>query len=43
MDRECENLRVESVWWFWDEEEEMLKNGKGNIRRIQGRGKERKR
>lgn len=25
IDRECENLRVESVWWFWDEEEEMLR------------------
>lgn len=32
---------IESMWWFWDEEEEVLRDGRGNnIRRIQGRGKE---
>lgn len=31
---------IESIWWFWDEEEEVLRDGRGNnIRRIQGKGK----
>lgn len=25
-------IRIDGVWWFWDEEEEVLKDRKGNIR-----------
>lgn len=27
-------IKIDEQWWKWDEEKEVLKNGKGNIRRI---------
>lgn len=30
-------IRLEGQWWFWDEEEEVLRDGKGRVWR--GRGK----
>jgi len=25
---------LEGIWWFWDEEEELLRDGKGRQRRL---------
>lgn len=30
-------IRINEEWWRWDEEEEVLKDGKGSIK-IKGRG-----
>lgn len=24
-------IRLEGQWWFWDEEEEVLRDGKGRV------------
>lgn len=33
-------IRLEGQWWFWDEEEEVLRDGKGRVwGRVRGRGK----
>lgn len=38
VNKSYEKLKVKSVWWFWDEEEKVLKDGKDNIRKIKGHG-----
>lgn len=34
-------IRIEEKWWFWDEEREILKDGKGRVRRGQEAEEER--
>lgn len=33
-------IKINNVWWRWDEEVEMLKDDRGNVKKIQ-RGEER--
>lgn len=33
---------IENIWWYWDEEEEVLKDGRGRRRKervVENRGK----
>lgn len=39
VDKSYEKWKIEGVWWFWDEEEKVLKDGRDNIRKIEGQGK----